>query len=256
MYTIYKHTNTVTGKAYIGYTSLTMEERWKQHVKLAFQPSKKDSCIKLWRAIRKYGVDSWDHEILTYMDTEQQAHELEISLIESHNTFKKGYNTTRGGEGFKGTHTDDTKKKMSFLKKGKYDGSKNPMYGKKRPDTTIRNLTNNPMKYEETRMKVSNALVGKLVAERNPFWGRHHTNDAKEQLRQAHLGIKQTQETILKKSKKFVAFHVDGRRIEIHGLLKWAREMNLNSSSLWNTLKTKTPIRIGISKGWMVQYAD
>jgi hypothetical protein len=96
---IYKHTNTITKKSYIGYTSSTLEKRLNRH----FQDAKRGSNQYFHRAIRKYGQDCWISEILAECEIIQQAHKLECSLILEHNTFGiNGYNMTIGGEGTTG----------------------------------------------------------------------------------------------------------------------------------------------------------
>lgn len=54
---IYKITNLINGKEYIGKTSLTIEERFKQHIR----DSRRRAFEKrpLYDAINKYGVDNF-----------------------------------------------------------------------------------------------------------------------------------------------------------------------------------------------------
>lgn len=73
---------------------------------------KKVQSVKLWNAIRKYGIDSWTHEVLLVTENEQEAATQEIILIEQFNTFQNGYNTTTGGDGYRAKHCDKTKKKI------------------------------------------------------------------------------------------------------------------------------------------------
>ncbi len=103
MYTVYKHTNLNNGKAYVGWTSLSVDKRWKDHCYTAFYGSE----YAFHRAIRKYGVSCWEHEILETHPSEQDAKSAEIRLIAEHKTFmhlypNKGYNMTLGGEGVMG----------------------------------------------------------------------------------------------------------------------------------------------------------
>jgi group I intron endonuclease len=58
---IYKITNTITNKKYIGFTSKTLESRWKQHVHQALVQNTK---TYFYNAIRKYGESNWVCEIL------------------------------------------------------------------------------------------------------------------------------------------------------------------------------------------------
>lgn len=103
VYVLYKHTNVVNGKSYIGWTSTTLEKRWQLHCQHANNFS---SCL-FHRAIMKYGVDAWIHDILEIHDTQELAKAAEIRLISTHQTFctdhpDRGYNMTRGGDGLSG----------------------------------------------------------------------------------------------------------------------------------------------------------
>ena len=54
---IYKITNVLNGKMYIGKTSSTIEERWKEHRHDATRKSKE--YRPLYSAIQKYGADNF-----------------------------------------------------------------------------------------------------------------------------------------------------------------------------------------------------
>ena len=84
-YVIYKLTNNVTGKAYIGKT-LNLPARLRKH--------KSDNhCVLLHRAIKKYGMENFNQEILAESDDEDDAYRMEESLIIEHKTLKPfGYN--------------------------------------------------------------------------------------------------------------------------------------------------------------------
>lgn len=52
---IYKITNKINGKVYIGKTTKTVQERWKEHLRES--RTERSENRPLYRAIRKYGVD-------------------------------------------------------------------------------------------------------------------------------------------------------------------------------------------------------
>jgi group I intron endonuclease len=94
MTNIYKITNTITGKAYIGATSKPVNARWKQHI----HDSRKDRCKfrSLYQAIRKYGKDNFEVQLIEITD---DAETRERYWITFYDTFRNGYNDTLGGAG-------------------------------------------------------------------------------------------------------------------------------------------------------------
>lgn len=88
---IYKITNKVNGKSYIGQTRYTVEFRWRQHI------HKKDNTY-FHNAIQKYGEDNFIVETLEECNYEN-LNSREIYYIAKYNTFKEGYNLTIGGDG-------------------------------------------------------------------------------------------------------------------------------------------------------------
>ena len=109
---IYKWTNKINGKSYIGQT--INEEFGKQdHIK-----GKYNSVIH--KAIKKYGLKNFDYEVLEQIE-ESKLSEREIYWIEYFDTYNNGYNLTKGGEGTRGFRyklTDEQKKKISESHKG------------------------------------------------------------------------------------------------------------------------------------------
>lgn len=101
---IYKITNKVNGKKYIGKTEYANPtKRFKEHI----NDSKKD-CEKhrpLYRAFNKYGIDNFDFEIIEETDNTSSR---ERYWIEYYNTYYgEGYNATLGGDGKKYLNISD-----------------------------------------------------------------------------------------------------------------------------------------------------
>lgn len=93
---IYKITNDVNNKVYIGKTNYSIEKRFKEHCSDAL----KHRCEKrpLYSAMRKYGFEHFHIEQLEEVTTEM-APEKEKYWIEQYNSFHNGYNATIGGDG-------------------------------------------------------------------------------------------------------------------------------------------------------------
>ena len=96
---IYKITNKINNKCYIGQTIKTAEERWKEHQTHAFRTHENDVNKTLYKAIRKYGLENFTFEVLQdNIETYEQLDKAEIYWIDFYNSFVKGYNETFGGQ--------------------------------------------------------------------------------------------------------------------------------------------------------------
>ena len=199
IYSIYKATNKINGKSYIGFDS-NWPNRYKQH---KINHRYKKSIF--YSAIRKYGWDNFNWEIIYQSkDRNYTLKVMENHFIVEHKTFLKfpdcnGYNQTLGGEGAFGyeftkearlklseshkgkTHSEESRKKISEAFKGKKlsEEHKNKISeshkGKKLSEEHIRKMSQglrgriSPNKgktlSEETRKKMSEANKGKILSE-------------------------------------------------------------------------------------------
>jgi group I intron endonuclease len=91
---VYKITNKITDKSYIGITKYTAHKRWKKHLERVLEGIN----TALYCAIRKYGTSAFDIETIYEAINELEALKVESGLIASHNTLiPNGYNMTAGG---------------------------------------------------------------------------------------------------------------------------------------------------------------
>lgn len=93
---IYKITNEVNGKVYIGKTVLTIQKRWSQHCSDCCKEEK--SKRPLYSAMRKYGIENFHIEQVEECP-ESVLSDRERYWIEYYGSFKHGYNATSGGDG-------------------------------------------------------------------------------------------------------------------------------------------------------------
>lgn len=102
---IYKITNLINGKIYIGQTTYTIKRRWEQHISASrTNPDKKDYNFLLHKAIRKYGENNFSIELLEEVPEEKDLSSREIYWINFYKSCileeeNNGYNMTYGGEG-------------------------------------------------------------------------------------------------------------------------------------------------------------
>ena len=111
---IYKMTNKITGKVYIGQTVRELEERMQEHYR--------HDTIIVDKAIQKYGKDSFDVEIIDRADTIEELNQKEQFWIRHYDCITpKGYNQCFGGDNTMGYHhREESKQAMSEAKKEIY----------------------------------------------------------------------------------------------------------------------------------------
>lgn len=91
---IYKATNKINGKCYIGQTRHSLEERRNAHYAKARQGIK----THFYSAIRKYGEDNFEWEIICTAHNKKILNELETFYITKYDSIKRGYNMVDGGD--------------------------------------------------------------------------------------------------------------------------------------------------------------
>lgn len=94
---IYLITNKVNGKKYVG-QSQDVLNRWKQHLRVAFNEKAHNHQFALYCALRKYGVTNFTFEIIELCDS-SILNEREVYWVEHYHSYTHGYNCTRGGDG-------------------------------------------------------------------------------------------------------------------------------------------------------------
>jgi hypothetical protein len=164
---IYETINLKNGKTYIG-----------QHKSKSWDSNYFGSGILLNRAIKKYGLENFECNLIMWAYSKEELNKLEIKYIDY---YKPEYNLTAGGEGTVGyIFTDDVKKKISLA----LIGEKNPFYGKHHSKETCKKISESKKgkkqkpsearkgikRSEETKRKISESHRGK---KRRPFSEEH-----------------------------------------------------------------------------------
>lgn len=91
---IYKITNKINGKLYIGQTVQTIKSRWNDHRYMA----RKNKQSKLYFAIKKYGEENFTIESIESVFNKKELNDREKFWISYYNTCNSGYNIHSGGE--------------------------------------------------------------------------------------------------------------------------------------------------------------
>lgn len=204
---IYKITNIVNGKVYIGKTETSVSRRWKRHLRAV----KNRINRYLYDAINHYGIDKFIIETIDETETKEELNLLEKHYIAEYksNDGKYGYNMTSGGDGGSMPIKCIEKAKITRLKNN--NGVWQTSAAKeKQKDGMIEYYLEHPTKApmsEEQKIKLSVALKSKwetdpeyknAVISRNRinvktgsnhhFFGKHHTKEAREKISLAGKG--------------------------------------------------------------------
>ncbi len=179
---IYKITNKINGKIYIGQTIRPVDVRWRCH------------CQKgnaLFNAINKYGKENFTIEEIDRACSINELNEKEIFWIKELNCVApNGYNLRLGGESG-GRHSEETRKRISEASKGRVVS-------------------------EDTRKKKSIMFSG----ENNPAFGKNYNQgkecspETRDKISKAHTGMKRSEETCRKigESKKGIVCWRNGKK--------------------------------------------
>lgn len=159
---IYKTTNLVNGKIYIG-----------QHKHDKLDNSYIGGGLKLQKAIKKYGKENFKCEHIEECKDYKTLNEREIYWIAFYNSTNKkiGYNIESGGN--QSPLSEETKKKLSKKRKGKHLS-------------------------EETKRKISKATAGK----NNPMYGKHFSEEILKKISETSKGRHHSEESRKKMSEK------------------------------------------------------
>ena len=149
---IYKITNLVNGKIYVGKHTCEKIEN------LYF-----GSGVAIKKAIKKYGKESFTKEVLCFCETEADLNVAEIQWIERTGSFADGYNMTKGGEGCLGR-----KPTASEIERAR--------------EARVLFYKNNP----EAKAMLSDA-ARKRVSEKNPFFGKKLTKEHIKKMTEARI---------------------------------------------------------------------
>ncbi len=117
MASVYLHTNLENGKVYVGQTQSKPEDRWNRHCYDATKGAR--GCRLFSEAIRKYGRDAFEQQILGSLQMQTEVDNLEkvwIILLQATDP-QFGYNLQAGGSGTRRRQSEETRKIISEYQK-------------------------------------------------------------------------------------------------------------------------------------------
>lgn len=193
---IYKITNQINGKSYIGLTTKDRPtDRYSQHRYLSRHPEQENGNnpnSAIHAAMRKYGINNFTFEIVEEVPEDQNLNLREKYWIKFFHTYVKdplcnGYNLTEGGEGTSGysrsQSTEERIKKGESVKK----------YYQEHPEAIQRKreITKKLWEDEEYRKKVTESNQkfyaehpDMFKGENNPFYGKKHSQESLAKMRE------------------------------------------------------------------------
>lgn len=186
MQRIYKITNQINGKIYIGKTILPIEKRLKRHFYLADRQTNRH----LYDAINKYGKENFIIELIEECEY-SLANEREIFYISLYNSNNNefGYNMTIGGDG--GRMPEESLKKMILKKTGIKLSEEHKRKISEANKGKIPHLMT-----DEIKEKISNSLkrigcrppISHWSGENHPMYGKNHSTETKQRLSEFRTG--------------------------------------------------------------------
>lgn len=170
---IYKATNIINKKVYIGKTIGKLDRRKRDHEKASGNPK-----YYFHYALRKYGMNNFKWIILyrcTNLDSLNRKEKKIIQIYNSNNQ-NYGYNITNGGEGGD-TYTNNPRKEeilAAIIKERNTEVAK----------LRVSRVHKGKIVSEEVRRKQSKRVKGTG----NPIYGKQRSEEVKEKIRQKNLG--------------------------------------------------------------------
>ena len=187
---VYVHTCTANDKSYVGQTTQGMAKRWHLHLRCARSPRTPAYRGLIARAIRKYGEDAFEHQILARAQSQAELDNLEkIWIILLQTKTPNGYNLADGGYAAAGhVVSPEVREMLSAKQKANWD---NPEY--RTAHTGYKWDHKQSAEHIETRISVlrgkkqSKETIAKRIAKTT---GMTRSPEICEKMSQSHKGLK------------------------------------------------------------------
>lgn len=190
---LYRITNLINGKIYIG-QSVDTVSRWRAHRRDAAQDHP-NSLIS--RAIKKYGNNSFEFEVIATCKTWDDANDIETLLVSQYNSrIPNGYNISFGGinapkseewiQKMKDWHANLTPEEKEKRSKMHSESIINHIVTKGHPCAGRIWSEEERLKQEETRKTLD--------------YNKIYTEEIRQNMSEAHIGIKDSEETKTRKA--------------------------------------------------------
>lgn len=191
MHCLYKITNLVNNKIYIGQTN-NLNRRWQAHKNAALK-NKPEQIIHF--ALIKYGLENFQFEHIATCKTWDDANEVETILVIQENSLSpNGYNVTRGG--YNAPKTDEWKQAMKNWH-ASLSFEEREEISKKQSEATLKQISEKGHPAQGRIVTQETRELHRKIRLENPI---EYTEEIRQHMSKAHLGIKDTEVTKQKKS--------------------------------------------------------
>ena len=222
MYQIYKITNKITNKVYVG-SSVDVERRWRQHKEASINEKDHHYNYPLMISFRKYGIDNFDFEIIETLPDYQTMIDAEHNwIIKEDCVFPKGYNQTDKTDS--PMFDPKTVKKMSNTKREKYGKKVCEIDEEGKILEVWQSLAEAGEKTGLDRFKISNVCNGTRLTTGNRIF--RFLNDNNHYI-EPEFKVNQTQSNrITKNSKKVIKMNENNEILQIYDSIALAASAN------------------------------
>ena len=233
---IYKITNSINNKVYIGQTIRALNKRWWEHKK-----DSETSELPLYRAMRKYGLENFTIEEIGGANSQSELNYVELHHIYLLNSiYPNGYNLRIGGS--QGTHSQETRNKISnIIREMDRLGTRPILKGKDNP--AYGNAYRKGVKLsQETKDKISKGHLGTTKSQKtkNKMSSIHTKRMESQELRDRISKTLRKTSTLKKPIKRS-----DG--VVFESLHDCARQMNTRAPDICTVLKGRRKTHRGYS---------
>lgn len=225
---IYKATCKITGKVYIGQTRKQMEVRRYEHIRDAFTLNVSTTFAN---ALRKYGKENFEWEVIDNAVTQEELDEKEIYWISEYNSTVEGYNMLPGGSYNPMDNVLIYNKHLTKVQSIEF---------RKKHSILMKEVVSKNGFSEDHRQKISQKLKGNkhflgkshspewgvqrsqmLSGEKHPMYGKKHSEEVKKRISEVARNQKMGAKTIIQ-------FDLEGNKLNTFKSLasaeRWIRE--------------------------------
>ena len=214
---IYKATNKLDGKCYIGQSTFDLDKRKGEHLK---NSQRQRPRYYIHNAIKKHGMENFDWEVIAECETREELNKAEVEFIKQYNSLApNGYNCVMMASG------GDT-------------------------------FTNHP-KRERIRKRISEGTLKGIAAsdkswshpgKENSMYGKKHSPESIEKMRRNRKGLSAGEKNpSAKNAGTYKVFFPNGEIKIVKNIRSFCRENNLSHSSFYQMCSGKQTVKY---KGW------